>query len=179
MSTIFRHVHPGAAIGLAAVLALAVAVPALATPGGNSAASAACEEGGYVNWTDEAGSPFRNAGACVSHAAHGGTLVPVVVVVNPFSVVYRASGPNAFQATVTGSGLEPDSGVDIIVSWGDTMLVLGDVADGTGAFSFTVSSVCTSAGSPVTAVAVTGTPAGGEFTEYAMPLPDATVCPAP
>ena len=55
------------------------AAPVLAAPGGNSAASAACKNGGYVNFTDTSGNPFRNEGACVSYAAHGGTLVPVAV----------------------------------------------------------------------------------------------------
>ena len=52
-----------------------------------------------------AGNAFRNSGDCVSYAAHGGTLTPVVVdPVNPFSVAYRASGTDGFFATVTGSG---------------------------------------------------------------------------
>ena len=52
-----------------------------------------------------AGNAFRNSGECVSYAAHGGTLMPVVVdPVNPFSVSYRASGTDGFFATVTGSG---------------------------------------------------------------------------
>jgi hypothetical protein len=179
MSTPFRHVRAGAAIGLAAVLAFAVAVPTLAKAGGNSAASAACEDGGYVNWTDEAGNPFRNAGACVSYAAHGGTLVPVVVVVSPFSVAYRASGTNGFVATVEGSGLEPDSSVDVVFTWGSTTMTLGNVADATGAISFSVSGVCSSLGSALTGVSVVGIPAGGEQTEYSFPLPDASICPAP
>ena len=84
MSTTARHVHPGAAIASALLLTLALAAPALAQAGGNAAASAACEGEGYQSWTDEAGSAFRNAGACVSYAAHGGTLVPIAKVVDPF-----------------------------------------------------------------------------------------------
>ena len=177
MSTTARHIHPGAAIASAVLLTLAVAAPALAKGGGNAAAAAACEGEGYQSWTDEAGGAFRNGGACVSYAAHGGTLVPVVVAVDPFSVSYRASGTNGFEASVTGTGLEPDSGVDVILGWGDAMLVIGDVADGSGSVSFTVSGVCANAGVPLSSVSVTGTPAGGAFTEYAMPIPDASVCP--
>jgi hypothetical protein len=41
------------------------------------------------------------------------------------------------------------------------------------------SGVCTSLGSPLTEVAVAGTPAGGEQTEYPVPLPDVPICPPP
>ena len=169
--------HRTAAFTLALLFTLAIAAPALAESG-NSAAAAACLDGGYVDWTDAAGNAFRNTGACVSYAAHGGTLVPVVVdPVNPFSVSYRPSGATGFQATVTGSGLEPDSSVDLFLTWGGTTLFIGDVADGGGEVAFTASGVCSSLGSPLTDVAVAGTPAGGEQTEYPVPLPDASICP--
>ena len=115
--------HRTAAFTLALLFTLAIAAPALAKSG-NSAAAAACQDGGYVDWTDAAGNAFRNTGACVSYAAHGGTLVPVVVdPVNPFSVSYRPSGTSGFQATVTGSGLEPNSSVDLFLTWGGTTAV--------------------------------------------------------
>ena len=121
--------HRTAAFALALLFTLAIAAPALAKSG-NSAAAAACQDGGYVDWTDAAGNAFRNTGACVSYAAHGGTLVPVVVdPVNPFSVSYRPSGTSGFQATVTGSGLEPNSSVDLFLTWGGTTLFIGDVAE--------------------------------------------------
>ena len=173
------RIHRTAAFALAVLFTLALAAPALAKSG-NSAAAAACQDGGYVDWTDAAGHDFRNTGACVSYAAHGGTLVPVVVdPVNPFSVSYRPSGSFGFQATVTGSGLEPDSSVDLFLTWGGTTLFIGDVADASGEIAFTASGVCTSLGSPLTEVAVAGTPAGGEQTEYPVPLPDASICPPP
>jgi hypothetical protein len=67
---------------LCAALALTVGV-ATATAGhghgkgkgGNSAAAHACHHGGYKNFTRLDGTTFRNTGACVSYAAHGGTLV--------------------------------------------------------------------------------------------------------
>ena len=174
---------PGAvAIALALITTLALAAPVLARPGGNaggnSDAAAACENGGYVDWTDSAGNGFRNEGDCVSYAARGGTLVPVEV--SPFSVSYLPSGSSGFQATVTGSGLEPDSSVDLVLTWGSAATVtIGHVADSSGDVTFVASGACTSLGAPLTAVAAAGTPAGGAHTEYALPLPDASVCPPP
>jgi hypothetical protein len=171
-----------AAIAIALLSTVILVSPTLANPagedaGGNSEASAACENGGYANWTDAAGNAFRNAGACVSHAAHGGALMPVVV--NPFAVSYRASGANGFVATLTGTGLQPSTGVDLILTWGGEPLFVGDVADPSGAITFEVSSVCASLGSPLTAVAAAGTVVGGVHTEYSLPLPGAAICPSP
>ena len=151
-----------AAIAAALLSTLVLVSPTLArtdggNAGGNSAASAACENGGYVNWTDADRNAFRNAGACVRYAAHGGTLVPVVVVVNPFSVRYTKSGADGFVATLTGTGLQPSTGVDLILTWGGDPSFFGDVADAGGAIAFAVSSVCTSLGSPLTAVGAAGT----------------------
>jgi hypothetical protein len=169
-----------AVIALALLATLAIAAPALATSGANAEAAAACQEEGFLDWTDADGNAFRNAGDCVSYAAHGGTLLPVVVdPVNPFSVSYRASGTNGFEATVTGSGLEPGSSVDLLLTWGGEPVPIGDVADASGDVTFTASGSCTSVGSPLTSVSVAGTPAGGEHTEFPVPLPDASICPPP
>lgn len=169
-----------AAMPLALLVTLAIAAPALARTGGNAEAAAACQEGGYLEWTDSAGNAFRSGGDCASYAAHGGTLLPVVVdPVNPFSVSYRASGANGFQATVAGSGLEPGSSVDLLLTWGGEPVPIGDVADASGNVTFTASGSCTSVGSPLTSVSVAGTPAGGEHTEFPVPLPDASICPPP
>jgi len=46
---------------------------AMDTPG-NSAAAAACRQGGYTELVRADGSRFANVGACVSYAARGGTL---------------------------------------------------------------------------------------------------------
>ena len=166
-------------IALALLFTAAFAAPALAESG-NSEAAAACQDGGYVDWTDAAGNAFRNTGACASYAAHGGALVPVVVdPVNPFTVAYRASGTDGFFATVTGLGLEPDSSVDLLLTWGGEPLPIGDVADASGNVTFTASGSCTSLGSPLTAVSVAGTPAGREHMEFSVPLPDASICAQP
>ena len=42
--------------------------------GGNSAAAKACQKGGWKNWVRSDQTPFKNQGACVSYAAHGGVL---------------------------------------------------------------------------------------------------------
>jgi hypothetical protein len=42
--------------------------------GGNSAAAHACQHGGWTNLVRSDGTSFKNQGACVSYAAHGGTL---------------------------------------------------------------------------------------------------------
>jgi hypothetical protein len=178
MSTVHPERRPRgtAAILLALLATFALAGPGLARDGGNSEASAACEDGGYRNWIDAEGNGFRNAGACVRHAAHGGALVPVVV--NPFSVSYRASGTAGFVATVTGDGLEPGTGVDVMLVWGETAQFFDEVADENGAATLTVGGVCVSGGVPLTTVAALATPQGGVHTEFALSLPDASVCPA-
>jgi hypothetical protein len=67
---------------LCAALALTVGVSTAAAghghgkgKGGNSAAAHACQHGGYKNFVRSDGTSFKNTGACVSYAAHGGTLV--------------------------------------------------------------------------------------------------------
>ena len=52
-----------------------LAAPTLAAPGGNSAASAACTNGGYANYTRQDGSTFKNEGQCTKYEAQGNALV--------------------------------------------------------------------------------------------------------
>ena len=65
---------------LVAVVALGavgmLASSAGAASGGNSADAALCDNGGWQNYTRSDNSLFKNEGACVSYAAHGGTLKP-------------------------------------------------------------------------------------------------------
>jgi hypothetical protein len=75
-----------AAVSLAVGVAPAVAKPkpggnstvapavAKPKPGGNSKAAHMCQHGGWRNWVRADQTPFKNTGACVSYAAHGGTL---------------------------------------------------------------------------------------------------------
>ena len=175
-----RRLRGTTAISLAVLSTLILVAPAMAKPGnagGNAAAAAACEDGGYLNWTDASGNGFRNAGACVSYAARGGTLAPVAV--NPFTVSYGASGTSGFRATLTGTGLEPDSSVDLVVTWGGDPIFSNGTANASGEVTLVGSFSCVIAGSPLTAIGATGTPAGGEFTEYALPLPEPSICPPP
>jgi hypothetical protein len=65
-------------LALFAAISLAVAVtPAVAKPkpkpGGNSTAAHLCQHGGWRNLVRADQTPFKNTGACVSYAAHGGT----------------------------------------------------------------------------------------------------------
>ena len=50
--------------------------PRRAKPGsGNSTGSAACENGGYLNYTRVGGTTFKNEGDCTKYTAKGGVLV--------------------------------------------------------------------------------------------------------
>ena len=67
-----------ATVAAAATTVLCAAAIATAQPGGTSTAAHACQQGGYANLVG--GAPpdgfvgFDTTGACVSYAAHGGTL---------------------------------------------------------------------------------------------------------
>lgn len=67
---------------------------------GNSGAAQACQQGGYLDYTDADGNPFRNTGQCVSYAAQGGTLVPV-----PTTAVYL----DEEAWTIGATGFAPNS----------------------------------------------------------------------
>jgi len=165
-----------AAIALAAFSILAFAGPALAASGGNSAASTACANGGYVNFTDTSGNAFRNEGACVSYAAHGGTLVPVAVA--PFSVVYSSLGPGVFRSTVTATGLEPSSAYELFWVWPNRSVLLQATIDSSGGFVLDHDEQCQDiAGQNMISFTATGTPAGGSETAYPLATPPASICP--
>lgn len=73
--------------GALAVFVLAAAPLAGAKPGpkpgpgsGNSDAAKKCQKGGYKSLVGADGTTFRNVGACVSFAAHGGTFATGLVV---------------------------------------------------------------------------------------------------
>jgi hypothetical protein len=65
---------------LAATLLLGAVPVAGADPGGNSAAAHRCQKGGYLSLVGSDGTTFRNVGACVSHAAHGGTFATGIII---------------------------------------------------------------------------------------------------
>jgi len=94
------------ALGLAALPAFA--------GGGNSAAAHACQQGGYAAFTRADGTPFANTGDCVSYAAHGGVLTPVVVKSTPTiaTSLYLSSisAGSADYDTATLSGATANAG---------------------------------------------------------------------
>lgn len=171
-----RALRPTSAVMLALLTALVFAAPVLAKPGGNAAAAAACRHGGFVDYTDSAGHPFRNTGACVSHAAHGGALVPVAA--GPFSVVYSASVPGAFRATLNGTGLESTSSVTFSFVWPARSVIITFNSDASGNIFLVHDEQCTDInGANMSSLTATGTPAGGAETTYTLPLPPASFCP--
>jgi phosphoribosylformylglycinamidine (FGAM) synthase-like enzyme len=73
--------------------------------GGNSAASAACENSGYVNFADAHGNLFANEGACVKYAAHGGQLATILTLspASPWDAgdLYAFGSPQTATQTFT------------------------------------------------------------------------------
>jgi hypothetical protein len=92
-----------------AVLALAVAVvlavPLLGAAGGNASNAKACQNGGYslrAPSTDPY-TAFADEGACVSHGARGGTIVPHVALSGSIRLVPEADTIFCTaEASVTG-----------------------------------------------------------------------------
>jgi hypothetical protein len=95
------------------------ALPAFAG-GGNSDAAHACQKGGYASYTRADGTPFANTGDCVSYAAHGGVLTPVVVknATTISTSLFRSSisaGSTDYD-TATLSGATADAGGHVTYS---------------------------------------------------------------
>ena len=171
-----RALQPTSAVMLALLTALVFSAPVLAKPGSNAAAAAACRHGGFVDYTDSAGNPFRNTGACVSHAAHGGALVPVAA--GPFSVVYSGPVAGVFNATLNGTGLAATSSVTFSFVWPARSVIITFNSDASGSVSLVHGEQCTDVnGANMSSLTATGTPAGGVETTYTLPLPPASVCP--
>jgi hypothetical protein len=84
-----------------AALALTVGVATSAADGGpgNSDAAKACQQGGWQKLVREDGTPFKNTGDCVSHAAQGGKLQPACVAGSE-----NFSGDAEFSTPTTFSG---------------------------------------------------------------------------
>ena len=99
---------------LAAMMAAAMAlsgVAAWAAPGGNAANAAKCEEGGYLDYTDAQGNPFKNEGQCTSYAARGGQLVPVPVSTADITL---DQGSGSFTGSISVTGFPPNSPIQLI-----------------------------------------------------------------
>jgi hypothetical protein len=170
-----------AAIGLASLLMLALAAPALASvPGGHSAAAMACQAGGFRDYTDVEGNAFRNAGHCVRYAAAGGQLVPVdeEPTAIDLTVTFGQPSEGRWSVHVEWSGLEPGSALIIRWSYDSDEYVELDAgslnATGEGSWHPPFTFACVDEGNPFVSATATATPAGGSEQTYAVPLP--SVC---
>lgn len=64
-----------------ALLAMSLPQVALSAPSnGNSNAAHACQQNGYLSLVGAQGQTFKNVGACVSFAAHGGTFATGIII---------------------------------------------------------------------------------------------------
>lgn len=179
-STLVPHLPRSAAVGLAMLLILAFAAPALAKgPGGNSGASAACENGGYLNWTRHDGSTFKNEGDCTRYAAKGGTLTPAVI--SPITLTYYPYPPDgpgepSRWGVLIGYAVEPGGSFNI--TWltlsGDWSVFMGlspDPGQETGLVTISTTE-CYIDGEPFTSAEAVVTAANGVQTTYDLPAPD-------
>jgi hypothetical protein len=72
-----------AALGVFALVSVPLAGAKKPPPGsapGNSGAAHKCQKGGYLSLVGADGTTFRNVGACVSFAAHGGQFAKGLVI---------------------------------------------------------------------------------------------------
>jgi hypothetical protein len=70
--------NPRRLVAVFAALSLALGTTASgAMAGGNSANAKLCQKSGWTEWVTAEGTPFANAGQCVSYAAQGGSLTPL------------------------------------------------------------------------------------------------------
>jgi hypothetical protein len=98
-------------LGALAMVVGLLAGPVAAAPGGNAANAHKCEEGGYLDYTDAQGNPFKNEGKCTSYAARGGQLVPVPTGPPDISLVQNT--PDEADGTISGTGFTPNSSVTL------------------------------------------------------------------
>jgi hypothetical protein len=135
-------------LGIGAML-IATVVPAaafqgaaLASPPGNSGGAELCQRGGFTSYARADGSRFASTGACVSHAAEGGTLVPLPDL-RVRAVCSDGAGGSLFGAgsvacyfTVTNVGPGTATGdLRIEGSFRIATSVLGGVSVSSGGFS--------------------------------------------
>jgi hypothetical protein len=116
------------------LVAMAVMVPlfavvAYAAAGGNAANAAKCEEGGYLDYTDDQGNAFKNEGQCTSYAAMGGQLVPVPT--GPDISIDQAAG------TISCTGFTPNSTIALrgVLTPSSAFFEVSIPTDATGAFT--------------------------------------------
>ena len=100
---------------------------------GNSGAGHACQDGGYLNYTDADGNGFKNTGQCVRYAAQGGKLIA------PTPDLILSDG------VLTGTGFPSDATVRLRLrsSLGAITGFHTTPTDSTGTFLFTNETVVT------------------------------------
>ena len=157
-------------VTVAAMMAAAMAlsgVAAWAAPGGNAANAAKCEEGGYLDYTDANGNPFKNEGQCTRYAAKGGQLVPVSTADISLD---QAAG------TISGTGFTPNSTLTTFLLTYSPNVRRVDLAnaryatDATGAFSTAANTFNFCFDSTNTGVEVTVTDSAGVSATESFPL---------
>ena len=74
--------------------------------------------------------------------ADGRTNLAIADVGGGFLVVSQFT--SGFRATITGTGMSPDSGADFVLTWGGEPVFIGHLADEAGNVMFTDSGACTS-----------------------------------
>jgi hypothetical protein len=100
---------------LLVVFFLSIATPATAQQG-NSWTAHACQDGGYLDFERFDGSPFRNAGECVSYAARHGalytapTLALIVVRDGPSTTIGVVATGLAAGSQLEVEGFDPVDG---------------------------------------------------------------------
>src|SRR5215213_1232127 len=113
--------------------ALGMVVGVLAGPVA-AAHAGKCEEGGYLDYTDANGNPFKNEGQCTRYAARGGQLVPVPVLTPDITITYQGFD----TGTISGTGFTPNSQITYTVTYSPSGLTYtgNDVfTDAMGAFT--------------------------------------------
>ena len=108
---------------------------AVAAPGGNSANAKLCQKGGWEDLQRSNGTTFTNQGACVSYAAHGGTLEPKSTSIVTVSFLLGSLGDIGFCGIrVDVAGFAPGFH-DVLISSeqeADYPTLIRVEADGTG-----------------------------------------------
>src|SRR5215217_60095 len=110
-----------------------LAGPVAAAPGGNAANAGKCEEGGYLDYTDANGNPFKNEGQCTRYAARGGQLVPVPVLTPDITITYQGFD----TGTISGTGFTPNSQITVTRTYSPVGQSFTEITqtDATGAFT--------------------------------------------
>jgi hypothetical protein len=113
MKTLPKWGAVGALTAAAALPVLAIDGTASAAPAGNSPSAHACQKGGYATLEGTNGTLFSTVGACVSYAAHGGTLEAIPTGPPSVSLAFTPAGSSGglvfCAANVTLSDFAPNT----------------------------------------------------------------------